>query len=123
MSWLEQILIKAPSSRFLDQELQPGADEAISSDSNEKKQATGEIVAIIKRAWRPYCGVIEAPSGGASSSRVLFMPAQRQIPKIRIETQQVERLIGKRLVVACDGWGREMGNTFYKKRFSGNRKI
>ena len=54
---------KAPSSRFLDQELQPGAEEAEGKESNEKKQPTGEIVAIIKRAWRPYCGVIEAPSG------------------------------------------------------------
>ena len=101
---------KAPSSRFLDQELQPGAEEAEGKESNEKKQPTGEIVAIIKRAWRPYCGVIEAPSGSSSSSRVLFSPAQRQIPKIRIETQQVERLIGKRLVVACDGWGRKSRN-------------
>ena len=56
---------KAPSARFLDIELQPGAEKA----ENEKisdagpKQPTGEIVAIIKRAWRNYCGVIEAPSG------------------------------------------------------------
>ena len=43
----------------------------------------------------------------SGSSRVLFLPAQRQIPKIRIETRQVERLTGKRLVVACDGWARK----------------
>ena len=70
-------------------------------------QPTGEVVAIIKRAWRNYCGVIEAPTAGKSASRVLFLPAQRQIPKIRIETRQVDRLIGQRIVVACDGWARK----------------
>lgn len=101
---------KAPSARFLDIELQPGAEKAENEKSTDSgpKQPTGEIVAIIKRAWRNYCGVIEAPSGGASSqSRVLFLPTQRQIPKIRIETRQIERLIGQRIVVACDGWGRK----------------
>ena len=97
----------APSSRCLDSELQPGADEAeaVQNRDGAKPVPTGEIVGIIKRAWRNYCGVIEAPSSG--SSRVLFLPAQRQIPKIRIETRQVERLTGKRLVVACDGWARK----------------
>ena len=49
--------------------------------------------------------MIEASNSG--SSRVLFLPAQKQIPKIRIETRQAEKLIGKRLVVACDGWSRK----------------
>ena len=100
---------KAPSSRFLDVELQPGAEKAENtlSDDKAKVQPTGCVVAIIKRAWRNYCGVIEAPNAGSASSRVLFLPAQRQIPKIRIETRQVDRLIGQRIVVACDGWGRK----------------
>ena len=97
----------APSSRCLDTELQPGADEAEASapKAGLKPIPTGEIVGIIKRAWRNYCGVIEAPNPG--STRVLFLAAQRQIPKIRIETRQVERLIGQRLVVAIDGWSRK----------------
>lgn len=97
----------APSSRCLDTELQPGADEAEATAPKMglKPIPTGEIVGIIKRAWRNYCGVIEAPLPG--SSRVLFLAAQRQIPKVRIETRQVERLVGQRLVVAIDGWNRK----------------
>ena len=51
----------APSSRCLDTELQPGADEAEATapKAGLKPIPTGEIVGIIKRAWRNYCGVIE----------------------------------------------------------------
>jgi len=54
----------APSSRCLDSELQPGADEAeaVKNRDGAKSVPTGEIVGIIKRAWRNYCGVIEAPN-------------------------------------------------------------
>ena len=38
------------------------------ADEGKPKQPTGEVVAIIKRAWRNYCGVIEAPQPGSSSS-------------------------------------------------------
>jgi exosome complex exonuclease DIS3/RRP44 len=51
----------APSSRCLDTELQPGADEAEATapKAGLKPIPTGEIVGIIKRAWRNNCGVIE----------------------------------------------------------------
>uniref|UniRef100_A0A8P4KRV5 Exosome complex exonuclease RRP44 n=1 Tax=Dicentrarchus labrax TaxID=13489 RepID=A0A8P4KRV5_DICLA len=64
---------------------------------------TGKIVGIIKRSWRPYCGMLNA-SQIKESTRHLFTPADRRIPRIRIETRQSSTLAGQRIMVAIDGW-------------------
>lgn len=38
------------------------------------------------------------------ATRHLFTPADRRIPRIRIETRQAATLIGQRIMVAIDGW-------------------
>lgn len=38
------------------------------------------------------------------STRHLFTPADRRIPRIRIETRQGSTLAGQRIMVAIDGW-------------------
>lgn len=38
------------------------------------------------------------------SVRHIFIPAERKIPKIRIETRQADRLISQRIIVAIDSW-------------------
>lgn len=38
--------------------------------------------------------------------RHLFIPAERKIPKIRIETRQAEILSKQRIIVALDSWPR-----------------
>lgn len=38
------------------------------------------------------------------STRHLFTPADRRIPRIRIETRQASALAGQRIMVAIDGW-------------------
>lgn len=38
------------------------------------------------------------------STRHLFTPADRRIPRIRIETRQASTLVGQRIMVAIDGW-------------------
>uniref|UniRef100_A0A8V0X405 DIS3 homolog, exosome endoribonuclease and 3'-5' exoribonuclease n=1 Tax=Gallus gallus TaxID=9031 RepID=A0A8V0X405_CHICK len=38
--------------------------------------------------------------------RHLFIPADRSIPRIRIETRQADKLEGQRIIVAIDGWPR-----------------
>lgn len=77
---------------------------------------TGKVVGILKRAWRQYCGSIEpdsdAPSigpddGAGVASRVLFVPMDMRIPRIRFETRQRAALQDKRLVVAIDAWDAE----------------
>uniref|UniRef100_A0A8C7ZMA1 Protein DIS3 homolog n=1 Tax=Oryzias sinensis TaxID=183150 RepID=A0A8C7ZMA1_9TELE len=64
---------------------------------------TGKIVGIIKRNWRPFCGMLNV-SQIKESTRHLFTPADRRIPRIRIETRQASTLVGQRIMVAIDGW-------------------
>lgn len=104
---------------------------------------TGKVVGIIKRNWRPFCGMLNVSQikevsleslfqnlrflncklSSTSlfltlstdrfflllfflyqSTRHLFTPADRQIPRIRIETRQASALAGQRIMVAIDGW-------------------
>ncbi|XP_059826436.1 exosome complex exonuclease RRP44 [Hypanus sabinus] len=66
---------------------------------------TGKVVGIIKRNWRPYCGMI-SKSEIKESTRHLFTPADRRIPRIRIETRQAATLEKHRIIVVIDGWPR-----------------
>lgn len=102
----------APSDVVLDTELQPGADidESVTRSTSSKtksamKRRTGKVVGIIKRNWRPYCGILE-DSVSREMTKHLFSPADRRIPRIRIETRQATKLIGQRILVAIDSWGR-----------------
>lgn len=95
---------------------------------------TGKVVGIIKRNWRPFCGMLNVSqikevsvdaliichtqislawfntvvialfSFSIQSTRHLFTPADRRIPRIRIETRQASALAGQRIMVAIDGW-------------------
>lgn len=71
---------------------------------------TGRIVAITKRVWRQYTGVLRRNQStlgrSMSTTRSLFVPSDRRIPIIRIETRQYESLKNQRLVVAIDSWPR-----------------
>lgn len=73
--------------------------------NNKEKQPTGKVVGIIKRKWRQYCGIIQA-SILKGSSRHTFIPAERKIPRVRIETRQAENLYNQRIIVAIDQWPR-----------------
>lgn len=42
----------------------------------------------------------------SQGSRHLVRPAEKRIPKIRIETRQAESLLGHRIIVAIDSWPR-----------------
>uniref|UniRef100_A0A8L0DNR9 Protein DIS3 homolog n=1 Tax=Oncorhynchus mykiss TaxID=8022 RepID=A0A8L0DNR9_ONCMY len=64
---------------------------------------TGRVVGIIKRNWRPFCGMLFL-SQIKEATRHLFTPADRRIPRIRIETRQAATLAGQRIMVAIDGW-------------------
>lgn len=41
------------------------------------------------------------------STRHLFTPADRRVPRIRIETRQASSLVGQRIMVAIDGWPKD----------------
>ncbi|XP_018332640.1 exosome complex exonuclease RRP44 [Agrilus planipennis] len=71
----------------------------------EKAKPTGCVVGIIRRKWRPFCGILQqdAPEGALYH---LFVPADKKFPKIRIETRQAEFLKTQKIVVVIDDWPR-----------------
>ncbi|XP_069746671.1 exosome complex exonuclease RRP44 [Narcine bancroftii] len=73
--------------------------------SKNASKPTGKVVGIIKRNWRPFCGMI-SKSEIKESTRHLFTPADRRIPRIRIETRQSAALEKQRIIVVIDGWPR-----------------
>lgn len=117
----------APSTVVIDQEKQEeetgnNEDEAADEEALKKEQAvlaagkgdgecqpTGCVVGIIRRKWRQYCGIIKK-NEVTESLRHLFIPADKKIPFIRIETRQVDLLYNKRLIVAIDSWPRNSRN-------------
>uniref|UniRef100_A0A8I5R5C0 Protein DIS3 homolog n=1 Tax=Papio anubis TaxID=9555 RepID=A0A8I5R5C0_PAPAN len=104
----------APSSVVLQDEAQNEEDVEKEEErermlktavSEKMLKPTGRVVGIIKRNWRPYCGML-SKSDIKESRRHLFTPADKRIPRIRIETRQASTLEGRRIIVAIDGWPR-----------------
>ncbi|XP_013857040.1 exosome complex exonuclease RRP44 [Austrofundulus limnaeus] len=76
------------------------------SAAEAARKPTGKVVGIIKRNWRPFCGMLNL-SQIKESTRHLFTPADRRVPRIRIETRQASALAGQRIMVAIDGWPKD----------------
>ncbi|KAK1396485.1 exosome complex exonuclease RRP44-like [Heracleum sosnowskyi] len=80
------------------------------SDGNMNSAASrpaGRVVGVIKRNWHSYCGSLEPmpmPAGNAGIAHALFVSKDNRIPKIRIQTRQLENLMDKRIIVAVDSW-------------------
>ncbi|KAG5241562.1 exosome complex exonuclease RRP [Salix suchowensis] len=81
------------------------------SDTNPASyRPSGCVVGIIKRNWHSYCGSLEPmpmPAGRGGLVYALFVSKDRRIPKIRIQTRQLENLLDKRIIVAVDSWDRQ----------------
>ena len=69
-------------------------------------QTTGRVVGVIRRKWRQYCGMLQENPSGSNATKHIFVPAEKKIPKIRIETRQAAKLKGQRIIVAADAWPR-----------------
>lgn len=74
----------------------------------KKVKPTCRVVGIIKRNWRAYCGTLLplAHSSMNSTKHHTFVPAERCIPRVRLETRQAGTLLGKRIVINIDNWPR-----------------
>ncbi|XP_055551816.1 exosome complex exonuclease RRP44 [Wyeomyia smithii] len=102
---------KCPSGVVLVDEQNVDDDEVETADPEFKQGSVGErtptavVVGIIKRKWRQYCGILAA-NPLAKATRHLFVPSDRNVPRIRIETRQSATLISQRIVVAIDYWPR-----------------
>lgn len=47
------------------------------------------------------------PAGSGGTAHALFVSKDRRIPKIRINTRQLQNLLDMRIVVAVDSWDRQ----------------
>lgn len=110
---------KVPSNRAVDQEAadEESEEEGTAQVNGETKgkrtgdvvknkpKPTGKVVAIGQRTWRPYCGTVSEKShrGGESA---LFVPINRNVPKIRVRSKRVKEFIGKRVLLIIDKWDR-----------------
>jgi len=66
---------------------------------------TGKVVGIVRRNWKTYCGTL-LPLPDMRGTHHTFVPANHNIPRIRIDTRQGTMLLGQRIVVSIDSWPR-----------------
>ena len=71
--------------------------------TSQNVRPTAKVVAVIRRKWAPCCGVIRK-SLQEGSNYHFFMPDNKKLPRVRIETRNVERFEGQKIVVQIDHW-------------------
>ncbi|XP_054627523.1 DIS3-like exonuclease 1 isoform X2 [Dunckerocampus dactyliophorus] len=83
-------------------------DDKNGEDIQSQPVPTGRIVGILQRNWRDYVVTFPArestQSQSRNSQRILTVPWDYRIPKIRISTQQADALQDHRVVVRIDSW-------------------
>ena len=95
------------------------------SESSKKEAApSGVVVSVLKRAWRErgYASSLDVGPGASGAAgrraaadtsanpkpaRVLVVPVDRRLPKIRVVTRQAPSIADQRIVVAIDDWPRD----------------
>ena len=91
-----------------------GKEDEQSADETWEKRAdvspTGKIVAIITRKWKSYPASFprkkEDSLNSGGQQRILVVPYDRRIQKIRLATSQAASFIDRRIVVKIDNWPR-----------------
>ncbi|XP_019380266.1 PREDICTED: exosome complex exonuclease RRP44 [Gavialis gangeticus] len=103
---LSSVVLQDEGQNEEDTEKEEEKENMLKTSINKNmSRPTGRVVGIIKRNWRPLCGML-SKSQIKEARRHLFTPADRRIPRIRIETRQASTLEGQRIIVAIDGWPR-----------------
>jgi exosome complex exonuclease DIS3/RRP44 len=93
--------------------LQEEVKKTHSAGLENQPRPTCRVVGIIKRNWRQYVGHIDRDSvrggskNGQAQQTVFLVPMDKRVPKIRVRTRQAADLLGKRVLVAVDSWGRD----------------
>ena len=83
------------------------ADPSEQHVADAEVMPTARVVGIWRRGWREYCGVLLLAGAARGQRRYLFAPAERRVPRIRIETRQADVLKAQRIVVVIDAWPRD----------------
>ena len=99
-----------PSGVVTDKEAAEEKVDNIEPVINKAKQEsdlriTAKVVGIVRRNWKTYCGTL-LPLPDMRGTHHTFVPANHNIPRIRIETRQGSTLVGQRIVVSIDSWPR-----------------
>ncbi|TDH17480.1 hypothetical protein EPR50_G00008790 [Perca flavescens] len=83
-------------------------EEKSGEEADSKPMPTGRVVGILQRNWRDFVVTFPPREGpqpqSRNSQRILAVPWDRRIPKIRISTQQADALQDHRVVVRIDSW-------------------
>ncbi|XP_074514253.1 DIS3-like exonuclease 1 [Sebastes fasciatus] len=83
-------------------------EEKSGEETDSKPMPTGRVVGILQRNWRDYVVTFPPREGpqpqSRNSQRILAVPWDHRIPKIRISTQQADALQDHRVVVRIDSW-------------------
>ena len=91
-----------------DEEAKAGGEEEGGWRRGADVMPTGRVVGVVSRGWRDYIATLpredEDSMDRAAGKRVLVLPYDRRIPRIRILTSQSRALQGHRVVVRVDGW-------------------
>ncbi|KAJ8307659.1 hypothetical protein KUTeg_014786 [Tegillarca granosa] len=95
-------------SLVIKEEKQEKEDAEENDDTEEMEESsnvmpTGQVVGIVQRQWREYVATF-SQNEDAGSGKVLVIPWDFRIPKIRISTRQVNTLKDQRIVVKIDSW-------------------
>ncbi|KAL0208593.1 hypothetical protein P9112_011180 [Eukaryota sp. TZLM1-RC] len=65
----------------------------------------GQVVSILNRNLRDFCGSIEPPSESAMVGNVYFYPVAENLPRFKLKLPKNPKdYVGKRLVVRVDDW-------------------
>uniref|UniRef100_A0A7E4VF69 S1 motif domain-containing protein n=1 Tax=Panagrellus redivivus TaxID=6233 RepID=A0A7E4VF69_PANRE len=81
----------------------PKAAAKPAADDEFQPLPTARVVAVLKRNWRDYCGLM-LPSFQADGTDGLFSAFDKSIPRIRVEDPLYQEIVGKIVVVAIDDW-------------------
>uniref|UniRef100_A0A673L1V2 DIS3-like exonuclease 1 n=1 Tax=Sinocyclocheilus rhinocerous TaxID=307959 RepID=A0A673L1V2_9TELE len=77
-------------------------------ETQSQPMPSGRVVGILQRNWRDYVVTFppleEVQSQSRNSQKILVIPWDYRIPKIRISTQQAEALQDQRVIVCLDLW-------------------
>merc|ERR1719232_1026984 len=98
---------KSRGSRLVDLEDRE-KDEGLSWSRGADVMTTGRVVGVLQRNWGSYIASLpreeEDSMDKAAGKRILVIPYNRKIPKIRILTTQYKSLQGHRIKVRIDAW-------------------
>ncbi|KAJ2661819.1 hypothetical protein IWW48_002213 [Coemansia sp. RSA 1200] len=86
-------------------QIDAGEEPIMESEAFAVEHASGVVVYVTERKWRPFVATLQIDgSGSGGSSRHLAVPVDVNVPKIRIHYIDTTAIADRYFVVAIDGW-------------------